>query len=77
MLAGEIMRELSLDFDEAIILAQALKREDLISRYNRDVHSLVFYLDLIEDLQPAPADEEELAFSTMLGVQQRVFDRRR
>ncbi|MBK1732684.1 SGNH/GDSL hydrolase family protein [Thiococcus pfennigii] len=75
VLACEIMDTLGLDYDRAKILARALRDEDLISRYNGNIHRLGYLLDTIEDLRPTEQGDEELSFSTMLGVQGAVFRR--
>lgn len=73
LLACEIMGALGLVFDRKAILTQALRDEDLISRYNGNIHSLGYLLDNIEHLRPTDQDDDELTLSTMLGVQESPF----
>jgi len=74
VLACEIMPKLDLVFEQSAILTQAIRHEGLISRYNGNIRNLGYYLNTIDDLRPSATDEQEIRFSTMPGVQQRVFE---
>jgi hypothetical protein len=75
VLACEIMNKMDLIYDKGAILKQAFQNEDLVSRYNRSIHSFLSILDFVEDLRPTDDEESasDLRIEAALGLAEQPF----